>query len=483
MNNLTPTSEQEAILSLVTSTPNNLLINALAGTGKTSTLQLIDTALDGKTPILYLAFNRRIVDEAQDADETGSAKFFSTTLIRTLNSQGHRTWANQIGPKLILSPNKTLDICRVLFKELSKEDGKEAWAGYQSVKSAVSFAKALGYIPDGKYPTVRRICSRDDFYQSFSSHEETLTPFCESLVDDILTQSIKASYQGLIDYNDQVYMPALFGTSFPKFPIVMVDEAQDLSPTNHALLHRLGRGRVIAVGDPFQSIYGFRGAKLGGMNDLMRDFAMASRDLSVSFRCPERIVEAARWRVPHLKWIKPGGRCARILNPTLRGFVDDSAIICRNNAPLIRLAFRLLAAKRSVSLAGSEIGPRIAGVMKKLGDSSMSKVALKSAIEDWRDERLAKESSTANDTADCMLVFADYGETLGQALAYIEHLFQQRGTITLTTGHKAKGLEWNIVYHLDPWLIGDSEQEKNLRYVIGTRSKDTLYELDSKEIK
>jgi superfamily I DNA/RNA helicase len=82
-----------------------------------------------------------------------------------------------------------------------------------------------------------------------------------------------------------------------------------------------------------------------------------------------------------------------------------------------------------------------------------------------------------------MRIFADYGETLGQACDYAQHLFKQQGKLTLITGHKAKGLEWDTVYHLDPWIIKSGEQEDNLKYVISTRSKDTLYEIDSKEIK
>jgi superfamily I DNA/RNA helicase len=82
-----------------------------------------------------------------------------------------------------------------------------------------------------------------------------------------------------------------------------------------------------------------------------------------------------------------------------------------------------------------------------------------------------------------MKVFATFGATLGQAVSYAEHMFAQQGTIRLLTGHKAKGLEWDTVYHLDPWLIGDEEQELNLRYVITTRSKDKLFEVNSKDIR
>ncbi len=51
------------------------------------------------------------------------------------------------------------------------------------------------------------------------------------------------------------------------------------------------------------------------------------------------------------------------------------------------------------------------------------------------------------------------------------------------TGHKSKGLEFNTVYHLDPWLIGDDEQELNLKYVIGTRSADSYFEINSGDIR
>jgi len=57
--------------------------------------------------------------------------------------------------------------------------------------------------------------------------------------------------------------------------------------------------------------------------------------------------------------------------------------------------------------------------------------------------------------------------------------FAQTGTIQLLTGHKAKGLEFGDVYHLDPWLCKDSEQDRNLSYVISTRSQDRLTEVDS----
>lgn len=480
-NKLKPTDEQLHILDLVRTTSSPLMINALAGTGKTSTLRMIDNQIAGKEGILYLVFNKRNADEANELDADGNAKFNTTTTIRTLNSQGHRMFAASTGKKMVIDAQKTSNLLRSAIGELHGPDKTEAWESYSLIINSVGKAKALGYVPDGKFPTARRLCEAGEFFAQLDEIPSELTI---SLVDRVLAESILTAFRGNIDYNDQLYMPTLFGTSFPKFPIVLVDETQDLSPINHAMLGQLTKAsRLIAVGDPWQSIYAFRGAVQNGMSEMKSKFGMIEADLSVSFRCPEAIVKAARWRVPHLKWSKPGGRAGKILNPTLRGFPDNSAIICRNNAPLFSLGLRLLSAKRSVSIAGSDIGPKIVSIMRKLGDESDSKVKVLDEIEAWREDKLSKQSTTANDTADCMRVFASFGETLGQALGYADHLFKQRGGISLLTGHKSKGLEWNTVYHMDSALCQDLEQDKNLRYVITTRSADTLYEFESKDLR
>ncbi len=136
-----------------------------------------------------------------------------------------------------------------------------------------------------------------------------------------------------------------------------------------------------------------------------------------------------------------------------------------------------------MAVAGTDIGPKLIGIMRKLGPNDMSKTSVLGKISSWLAERQAKSSTTAQDLADCMRVFAEHGQTLGLAIAYAEDLFAQDGSIRLLTGHKAKGLEWDTVYHLDPWLIGKEEQELNLRYVITTRARQTLYEIDSRNIR
>lgn len=466
-----PTDEQLAILDKVENTDDNLIINALAGTGKTTTLELIQEVI-GPEPILYLCFNKRVAVEAEK-------KFPTTTAVRTFNSLGHRIWAKTNASKLTLNGKKTQEGLAEFIKASPKSAQGPLWDSYWDIVNGVAKAKAIGYVPEGKFPNARRLITQEEFHASLDEEPDDLV---KELIDETLFASIQQAYKGYIDYNDQIYMPALFGGTYPDYPHIKVDETQDLNPTNHAMLDRLVKHRLMAVGDPWQSIYGFRGAMQGGMAALKEKFKMVECDLSTSFRCPQAVVEASRWRVPHFKWVKPGGHVEVLKKLPQVTIPDDAAIICRNNAPLFRLALHLLRSKRSVSVAGSDIGPKVIGIMKKLGSSDMSRESLVSCIQDWRAERMAKQSKTASDIADCMIVFASFGQTLGQAVSYAEHLFKQQGTIQLLTGHKAKGMEWDTVYHLDPWLISEHEQDLNLRYVITTRAKERLFEINSLDI-
>lgn len=468
----TRTDEQELIVERVKSAPGNLMLNALAGCGKTSTLEMIEASCKVR-PILYLVFNKKNAEEAEE-------RLQSTTTVRTFNSLGHRIWGAVIGrDKLRVAPKKTQEDLVELIKSSPSRAQGPMWECMWDVIHGVGLAKSLGYVPEGIYPHAIRLQTEDEFHASLDERPDLLTA---ELINKLLAVSIKSAYAGRIDYNDQIYMPALFGGTYPQFPLVMVDEIQDLNPVNHQMLRKLNRSRIIGVGDPWQSIYGFRGAVRSGMSRLRDEFGMEGLDLSISFRCPQAIVEHARWRVPNFKWIKEGGsvETPKTIDPD--SITDNAAIISRNNAPLFSFALRLLGSGRSVSVAGSDIGPKLIGMMRKLGPSDMTRNQLRYAIEAWKAEKIAKGSTSAADMAECMLIFASHGENLSQAISYAEHLFKQRGSIKLLTGHKSKGLEFDTVYHLDPFLCKDEEQDLNLRYVITTRSANRLVEINSDQV-
>lgn len=471
-----PTEEQTTILRALRETDDNLMVNALAGTGKTTTLDMIQAA-SPKKPVLCLAFNKRIADEMK-------TRFPDTTTVRTLNGQGHAIWSQTVA-NIKLNAKKTGEIYKEQIALVKGDDKKEIQSQYWPIMAAVERAKGIGYVPEGKYPHARRLVERSEFLGGL---EEDLSPLAADFTDALLLASITAAYRGYIDFNDQVYMPALFGGTFPRFPLVLVDEVQDLNPVNHAMLDKLIKFRGVFVGDPYQSIYAFRGAVQSGMERLRTRFSAKELDLSVSFRCPEAIVKNVHWRVPHFKWVKPGGSVEILSSADAGTFPEGSAIICRNNAPLFRTAFHLLASKRSVEVAGSDIGPKVIRQMQRIADDDdIPRDRLLGLITDWETEQLTRTKSPGQtrDLADCMRVFAGYGTNLRTAIAYAKHLFEQQGTIKLLTGHKSKGLEFDEVFHLDPWLIDDShgEQELNLRYVISTRPKARLAEISSPDIR
>lgn len=468
---MTPTPEQESIIEAAKSTSDSIIIEALAGAAKTTTLEMICRALPVQ-PILCLAFNKRIAEEMK-------SRLPSHVTVQTMNACGHRIWAAACARRLVVNSRKSYELLKAKVDALPRSQKSEAYDSFSETLKAIGRAKVSGYVPHGKYPHIKRLTEEQP--------NDEADDIRWDLVDDVLTESIRLAYEGQIDFDDQIYMPTLFGGTFPRFPLVMVDEAQDLSALNHAMLAKLVNGRLIAVGDPYQSIYAFRGAVQSGMESLRSRHSMATRTLSTSFRCPKAIVEKARSRAPQMNypdWAIEGA----IHAPTewnANSIPEGAAIICRNNAPLYRLGFSLIRAGRGVSIVGADIGPGLVKVLKKLGPGSTPQAEVFDLIDKWEAERerKAKSKESVADRSECLRVFAEHGNTLDGAVAYAEHLFKSQGTIQLLSGHKAKGLEWNTVYHLDPWRIPSKwatrpeelEQERNVEYVITTRAKQELW--------
>jgi superfamily I DNA/RNA helicase len=480
---LQPTEEQRVIVDAACTTKDNILINALAGAAKTTTLELICKALPVQ-PILSLAFNKRIATEM-------TKRLPGHVACHTLNAIGHRVWMQAIPKRLVLDTKKSYNILKGLVDALPRAEKQEVYESFSDILKLIGQAKLAGYVPEGA-PGKALIDSEEFWYEI----DEDLAEIARSIVDRALGESIRQAYQGLIDFDDQIYMSTLFGGTFPRYGLVLVDEAQDLSALNHAMLDKLVINRLIAVGDPYQSIYAFRGAMTSSMSTLRERFSMREMNLSISFRCPRAIIERARFRAPHMQW--PEWAKEGVVNDLTRVFEereradswgaeiipDGAAVICRNNAPLFRLAFALIRSGRGVSIIGSDIGPSLVKALKKLGPETLNQEQAYAAIDRWEKERLAKAKgkATVKDKAECLRVFVSVGGSLAGAVAYAESIFRSTGPIQLLSGHKSKGLEWDHVFHLDPeripspYCVTDEEieQEHNVRYVIETRAKVSL---------
>jgi len=472
---ITPTAEQLRIIEAATADDTNLIIEARAGAAKTTTLIMLAEALSGKN-ILSLAFNAKIRDEMRE-------RMPANVRAMTLNGIGYAAWREFCGERCRVNERKNYSLLRAEIESLSRAEQEEAWEYFSETLKAIAQAKLVGYPGPRIGQGVKPLTDAATFYDENLLFEAT--PLQRQLIDTVCMKSWQATLRGELDFDDMLLGPAICGVSFDHYDVVLVDEAQDLSPINHVLLRKICRfrTRLIAVGDPCQAIYGFRGADETSMKTLKKIFDCTTYRLTTSFRCSQAVIENARWRAPDMRWpdwAKPG----LILRPTswtAADIPDGSAILCRNNAPLFNIGLRLLAAGRYPEFAGRNILKNLAGKMKKIGKPQLPQEKALSAVEMWKEAELKRirDAALVLDIAECMRLFIRETETLGDAIALVLALEGRSGAIQLMTGHRAKGLEFETVFFLDHKLCRSDGQDPNIRYVIETRAKDKLIYINS----
>jgi len=480
----------------------SLMITAYAGCAKTSTLVMLCEALD-PAPTLALAFNVKIRKELEK-------KLPNYVKVMTLNGLGHMAWCRaRQGTTITLDDKK---IGKIVSGLLKARGGEQAEGEWDLLRRLISAAQQSGVVPSS-YPQQGLLPDRPETWADLI--EEDPGPEQIELAREGLRQSVALAFQGQICFDDQIYMSTLFGGQFPRFGRVFVDEAQDLSPLNHLEVKATAGGRLFVVGDPKQAIYAFRGADSKSMDKLRR----LRRDwvdlpLATTFRCPSVVAQRQQTHAPgfqawktnplgqFLNWVKPKGaeggawswESLRAAHP------GQIAILCRNNAPLMSMALQLLRKGVGVQMLGRDIGKTLVALAKKiLPQVDLGAEACQEAIETWaeREISLARANEREHkvsgimDRRDCLLAVLEFGPclTANALLATLVELFsREHGQVILATGHGAKGLEFDVVLHLDPWRIPSKyaraaaaegqrdqlEQELNLRYVIETRAKQVL---------
>jgi hypothetical protein len=310
---------------------------------------------------------------------------------------------------------------------------------------------------------------------------------------------------------------------FPRFARVFGDEAQDFSPLNHIMLRKSAAGRLLLAGDRKQAIYGFRGADHSSMDNIKSIRPeWTELPLATTFRCPQVIVDRQQQHAPgftawhtnaigqFINWaIKPGaGTPAHEWTwATVQSTVESTqlsnpsiVVMCRNNAPLLKFAFMLIRQGIGPVMLGRDIGKGLLALVKKLLPLPATPIdQCITAIAEWQSNETVKANgqgntsklAAINDRAESLLAVAESSgaNTAQELAAAITLLFDRTsGHVTLTSGHRAKGFEWDVGIHLDPWRLpskqsrraaasGDYralEQEHNLQYVMETRVRHTL---------
>lgn len=468
----TPTPEQDAITTAARETTDNLAVIARAGAAKTSTLILIAEALPD-TKILCLAFNKKIAVEMTE-------RLPKNCDSKTLHGLGYGVWRQFIGKKCELKDRKLYQLLRKEIDGLEKEARDEAFERMAETLDFIKKGKAAGWLPEDYSGHWKPLMDDDTFYLSLPMEPSELQ---WTLIKRVSRASFEMALAGQIDFDDMVMCPALCSVTWPSYPLTMVDEAQDLSTLNHHIIKKIVRNkRLIAVGDPLQAIYGFRGADSNSMERLQKKFDMMPYYLTISFRCARSITENARWLADDMRypeWAEAGEVHKEYGFWSADDIEDEDAIICRNNAPLFRMAMQLIAQDRIPELVGRDIAMAVLKQMKKLGNSELRSPAAIESVNAWEAKELKRArtgaKSSITDRAEIMRMMLERNSTLGNAIFYFEDLMAKRGRIKLMTGHKSKGLEFNRVWFLDQhYCVIDRDQDANIKYVIETRAKKFL---------
>lgn len=472
-----PSIRQSAISEKMAQ-PGNILVQACAGSGKTTTVVWLAGMIPPHMKVLALSFNKAIAEEL-------SKRMPSHVKSCTMHSLGYGMVRKGVG-QVRLDDRKLLNIIDT-HPGVVVQDG--ARQGITSDLLAIvplaqdcmidatntgllsALAEAAGRnleIPDKSLPLVASIVKAMD------------------------------AMKHVINFTEMIRHPVIHDYPSECHDIVFVDEAQDLNASQHAMLKKLVRpinGKLIAVGDRFQSIYGFRGADTRSMERLRQEWNMAEFPLDVSYRCATAVVVEAQ-KIVGTETIKAkeGAEAGNVRDATMDQMMQDTAehdmVLCRCNAPLVPVCLKFIKAGKTARIRGRDVGAMLSHLVRRSKKTSPQEL-ITWTIE-WMDDlidkaRKARKSDAAiqaiEDQAATLIAIAEECREVADVLNKLTEIFDDnRKGITLSTVHKAKGLEADKVWLFGPELLPapwakssqEIEQERNIAYVAVTRAMRTL---------
>ncbi|WP_285775401.1 ATP-dependent DNA helicase [Microtetraspora sp. NBRC 13810] len=257
-----------------------LLVLAGPGTGKTTTI--VESVVDrvdrrGLDPerVLVLTFSRKAAGELRERITGRMRRTTRTPLALTFHSYANAllrreaVLAGDPPPRLLTGPEQLLEVRRLLHGEL--EDGAVAWPsdlrealktrGFaEELRDFLSRAAERGLDDEGLIE-LGRLHRRPDWTAAGRFLRRYQDRFDLDPVPSLDYAELIRAAAGLLTDGE------VRARERAAYDVVFVDEYQDTDPAQEFLLSQLaGDGRdLIAVGDPDQSIYGFRGADVGGI--------------------------------------------------------------------------------------------------------------------------------------------------------------------------------------------------------------------------
>lgn len=440
---------------------------------------------------MYAVFNRRNALEAKEKITDPKCQIF------TLNSLGYRFVLQQWNG---VRPDDDVEYDRI--KEVvgnSHEFKRFEKTPTRAIKEVVAFAKNTK--PYAKLADLLAIADFRgiDVEDGFEREGWTIELVCSAALK-VMELSKKRDAKNRISFNDQVWLPVVMGWVRPWFDLVVVDEAQDMNAVQLTMARKACKpaGRIVLVGDPRQAIYGFRGADVGGMERLKKDLSAATFPLTITYRCPKKVVEIAKKMVPDYEAAPeaPEGTVTTMLEGRLAAEAKPGdAVVSRTNAPLMRLCLGLLRKGTKAYIEGRDIGATLLGIHAKLPASDIKSYQM--GLDAWAAGRIKRVAAppesdaykaaiqTIEDQAETLKALSEESATVQEVESRLLTLFQDNeggkaGFVTLSSVHRAKGLEWHRVFlvqesfkraNLESWV---ASEEQNIAYTAVTRARHDL---------
>lgn len=517
MANFTPSTFQKDIFDFVLNDSRNAVVSAVAGSGKTTTLLKSLELISDENSVLFLAFNKSIVDELIERVPKKS-----NIHLKTLHKFGYGTIRKNFDSNL--DPLKYRSIVWNVIDFLSgkKENSIDK---YKFDEEHLTYCKQLSEyfksneIDYSKFVTdVVNLCNLSRLHlvnfdikpigvgeiNRLSEIHSISNQDGESICAWYLSK-LGIFYKDEVDHTDQISLPNILNLPTETYDFVFIDECQDLNSCQRMLMQKAlkpNTGRFIAVGDPKQAIYAFAGADHESYEKLKGIPNTIELPLSYTYRCAPQILNLVRHLNPAII-AHPKNRNGKVLESfSYKDLQDGDMVLCRNTFPVVSLCIKLLSEEKKSYIIGSDIGKSLITLIEstrnKTQEFNMENVLCsllkqkEKMIEKVMSSQTMKKSEASEDSQ--VVIFSEKIQVIealsnniedpNLVIEKIQKIFadDKKNGICLSTIHKSKGLEAERVFIIHPELIPSKfatlpwqvEQERNLEYVAYTRAKTTL---------
>lgn len=501
MSGFIPSKYQQDIFDFIQHGNGNSVINALAGSGKTSTIVNAVKLIPSTCNALFIAFNKEIVKELEK--KLAGVK---NVQVKTLHSLGLLMIRRNLGTNIEIDEYKYRTFIKKNIKQLSSADFDK-----MTTKLMQQYTDNVIQLCDlGRYNLAQ--CEKD-LLQVSARHDIPI-------IDDECNAVLNVMKWGRenttsIDFTDMVWLPYEL-TLNPiglQYDYIFIDECQDLNAAQRELFLRCFRRgtRFIAVGDKKQAIYSFAGADAESFAKLQNLPNTTTLPLPISYRCPKKVVNLANQFVDTMECREGAPDGEIVHNVSIKDIHDGDMVLCRTKMPLIKLYMRYLRMGVKSYVRGQDIGLNLLrmvdkteqivlnvslqkdGVFARLYDDlfeERNRLMIKRGM-DLEDATLSNQIMNKYDSIKALEILAEGLTSARDLHDRIENVFAESADgVCLSTIHKAKGLEANNVYILCKTLMPsrlatqdwEKEQEQNLMYVAYTRAKYKLGFVSETEI-